>query len=77
MKTSETLDLRNLPCPSNLPKLLIKLETMSKGDVLELIIDDLIALDRIPLTLKKESEYKLISHIQKENKNIHLYIKVK
>lgn len=77
MKITETLDLRGFPCPGNLPKLIIKLETMSKGEVLELIVDDIIALDRIPLALKEEPEFKLISHIQKENNNIHLYIKVK
>lgn len=76
MKSNETLDLRGLPCPGNLPKLLIKLETMLKGEILELIVDDIVALDRIPLALKEESEFKLLHHIQKENNNIHLYIKV-
>ena len=76
MNISEVLDLRGFPCPGNLPKLLIKLETMLKGEILELIVDDIVALDKIPLALKEESDFELISHIQKENKHIHLFIKV-
>jgi len=76
MKASETLDLRGFPCPGNLPILLIKLETMSAGEMLELIVDDVVALDRIPMALKEETEFELVRSVQ-NNSNIHLFIKVK
>jgi len=77
MNISETLDLRGLPCPGNLPKLLIKLETMNAGEILELIVDDMIALDRIPLALKEESDYELLKYKTGDGPNIYMYIKIK
>ena len=75
-KADETLDLRGLPCPGNLPKLLIKLETMQSGEILELIVDDIVALDRIPLALKEDSDYELLECITENGHNIYMYIKV-
>ena len=72
---TEILDLRGNPCPGNWPKILISLETLDRGDVLEVILDDIIALDRIPELLKEEFDYKLIE-TQVINTNIHLFIKV-
>lgn len=77
MKPDEILDLRGLPCPGNLPRLLIKLETMQSGEILQLIVDDLVAIDRIPLALKDESEFKLLSVETTDNSNIIMNIKVK
>ncbi|HOK38271.1 MAG TPA: sulfurtransferase TusA family protein [Bacteroidales bacterium] len=72
---TEILDLRENPCPGNWPKILISLETLDRGDVLEVILDDIVALDRIPEMLKEETDYKLIDS-QVVNANIHLFIKV-
>jgi TusA-related sulfurtransferase len=77
MKISETLDLRGLPCPGNLPKLLIKLETMNSGEILELIVDDIVALDRIPSAMKEETCYNLLKYKTGNGSNIYIYIKVK
>ena len=77
MKINETLDLRGLPCPGNLPKLLIKLETMKSGEILELIVDDIIALDRIPNAMKEETDYELLEYKTGDGPNIFIYIKVK
>jgi len=76
IKADEILDLRGLPCPGNLPKLLIKLETMQSGEILELIVDDIVALDRIPLALKEESDYELLGCKTENGHNIYMYIKV-
>ena len=76
MKANETLDLRGFPCPGNLPKLLIKLETMQRGEILELIIDDIVALDRIPLALKEDSDYELLECNAGKGPNIYMYIRV-
>ncbi len=72
---TEILDLRGSPCPGNWPKILISLEALDRGDVLEVILDDIVALDRIPEMLKEETDYKLIE-TQVVNTNIHLFIKV-
>jgi len=77
MKIDETLDLRGFPCPGNLPKLLIKLETLESGNILELIVDDIVALDRIPLALKEEPDYELLEYKTGNTPNIFMYIKVK
>jgi len=77
MKADQFLDLRGLPCPGNLPKLLIKLETMSSGEVLELILDDMIALDRIPAALNEETDYEIIDCKTINGTNIYMYIRVK
>lgn len=76
MVITETLDLRGMPCPGNLPKLLIKLETMDSGEVLELIVDDIVALDRIPLAIKEEPDYELLEFKKADDSNIFIYIKV-
>ncbi|MCK9612290.1 MAG: sulfurtransferase TusA family protein [Bacteroidales bacterium] len=76
MKIDETLDLRGLPCPGNLPKLLIKLETMDSGEILKLTVDDMVALDRIPSALKEESAYELLEIKKGADSNILIYIKV-
>jgi len=74
---SETLDLRGQPCPGNLPQLLIKLETMNSGEVLKLIVDDLIALDRIPLALNEEDDFEILACETQQVPNIIMYIKIK
>jgi len=76
MKIDKTLDLRGFPCPGNLPKLLIKLETMDSGEILELIVDDIVALDRIPLALKEEPNYELLEFNTEKAPNIYMYIKI-
>jgi tRNA 2-thiouridine synthesizing protein A len=77
MEISETLDLRGLPCPGNLPKLLIKLEVMHSGEILELIVDDIVALDRIPVAIKEESDYELLEYKTGDGPNIFMYILIK
>lgn len=76
LKFDEIIDLRGLPCPGNLPKVLIKLKAMDKGQVLEVIVDDLIALDRIPNALVEEENYNLVSTNKDEENNIHLIIEI-
>ena len=75
-KPDEIIDLRGLPCPGNLPKVLIKLETMDKGQVLEVMVDDIIALDRIPRALVEEENYNLVSIYKDDENNIHLIIEI-
>ena len=74
---NDTLDLRGQPCPGNLPQLLIKLETMSSGEVLQLIVDDLIALDKIPMALSEEDDFEILACETHQKPNIVMFIKIK
>ena len=49
---------------------------MDSGEILELIVDDIVALDRIPLALKEESEFELLECKTGNGPNIYMYIKV-
>ncbi len=75
VSVSEILDLRGNPCPGNLPKILLTLEGLDEGDILEIILDDIIALDRIPEAIREEPDYKMLEPTINGH-NIHLFIKV-
>ena len=75
VSVSEILDLRGNPCPGNLPKILLTLEALDDGDILEVILDDIISLDRIPEAISHEPNYKMTDSII-VGTNIHLFIKV-
>lgn len=75
VSVSEILDLRGTPCPGNLPKILLALEDLDEGDILEIILDDIVALDRIPEAIREEPDYKMLEPIINGH-NIHLFIKV-
>jgi len=72
---TEILDLRGNPCPENWSKIILTLEGLETNDILEVILDDIVALDRIPQAIKDEPDYKIIE-TQMIGKNIHLFIKV-
>jgi len=75
IRVSEILDLRGLPCPGNLPKVLLALEALDEGDVLEVILDDMVALDRIPDAISDEQNYKVLE-AKMMGYNIHFFIEV-
>ncbi|MDD3740627.1 MAG: sulfurtransferase TusA family protein [Bacteroidales bacterium] len=72
---SSILDLRGQSCPDNLPKILLNLEGLNPGEVLEIILDDIIALDKIPDAIKEEPDFKVVGYKKTEH-NIHLFIEV-
>lgn len=51
---SEKLDLTSIPCPQNISKILIKLEIMDCGDLLDIIIDDGEPFENVKLALMQE-----------------------
>ncbi len=51
---NEILDLRGVPCPSNSAKALIRIATMSTGEVLELILDSGEPMENVPTSLVLE-----------------------
>lgn len=75
VSVSEILDLKGNPCPGNLPKILLTLEALDDGDILEVILDDIVALDRIPEAISHEPNYKMLD-CKMIGSNIHLFIKV-
>lgn len=51
---NEKLDLSSVPCPQNISKILIKLEIMDSGELLEVIIDNGEPYENVTLALKEE-----------------------
>jgi tRNA 2-thiouridine synthesizing protein A len=54
IKTNQTLDLRNTPCPMNFVKTKLKLEQMDKGEVLEVFLDDGDPIINVTASVKEE-----------------------
>ncbi|HBG45550.1 MAG TPA: sulfurtransferase TusA family protein [Deltaproteobacteria bacterium] len=54
IKTQATLDLRGVLCPINFVKTKLKLETMSPGEVLEVILDSGDPIQNVPKSIKDE-----------------------
>ena len=72
----EILDLKGVPCPKNSALTMVKLETMDKGEILEVIIDDGEPKENVPASIEQDENYKIIN-MQKDNENHwHLLVKV-
>ena len=56
IKTQATLDLRGVLCPINFVKTKLKLETMSPGEVLEVIVDHEPAVENVPKSMQNEGQ---------------------
>jgi sulfite reductase (ferredoxin) len=54
-QASEVLDLRGVPCPTNAARALIKIATMSEGEVLEVWLDEGEPMENLPPALAEES----------------------
>lgn len=53
-KPDATLDLRGVVCPINFVKTKLKLETMEKGQILEIAIDPGEPMANVPRSIKEE-----------------------
>ncbi len=53
-KTDATIDLRGVMCPINFVKTKLKLEMMSPGEVLEVILDSGEPIQNVPKSIKEE-----------------------
>lgn len=77
MKADETLDLKGVPCPQNSAKALIQLETMSSGEVLEIIIDDGEPFDNVPASIEDEDDDYKIEKLERDEQGLwHLFVRV-
>jgi TusA-related sulfurtransferase len=52
MQPNEKLDLRGVPCPANAAQALMRLETMSTGETLELLLDAGEPMENVPQALE-------------------------
>jgi tRNA 2-thiouridine synthesizing protein A len=50
----ETLDLTGVPCPLNSSRVIITLELMEPGEILDVVVDDGEAIENVPTTLAQE-----------------------
>ena len=72
IKIDKSLDLRNVLCPINFVKTKLALETMEKGQVLEVIIDDGEPIQNVPKSVKEEG-HKIVE-VKKEGEHFRLKI---
>lgn len=61
-----TEDLRGVPCPLNFVKAKLILETINKGEILEIYLDDGEPIENVPASLKTEG-HKILSQKKFEN----------
>lgn len=54
IKITQTLDLKNTPCPMNFVKVKLKLEEMSSGEVLEILLDEGDPITNVTASVKEE-----------------------
>lgn len=54
IKINQSLDLKNTPCPMNFVRVKLKLEEMSKGEILEVFLDDGDPIVNVTASVKEE-----------------------
>ncbi len=72
--TNEVLDLSGVQCPLNYVRAKLKLETMSKGQVLEIYLDDGQPIKNVPLSLKNDG-YEIILQTKRGEKSWSVLVK--
>ncbi len=73
---AEKLDLTGIKCPINSAKTLLKLETMTDGQILEIIIDDGEPILNVPPSLELEG-HKIKATSQMPDGRYKLYVEKK
>lgn len=72
MHPDETLDLQGVPCPNNFVKTKLKLEEMSQGQILEVVLDDGEPIKNVPRAVKEEGH--VIVNVEKIDATWKLFI---
>ncbi len=73
VKVNQFRDFRGVTCPMNFVKTKLVLETMKKGDQLEILLDDGEPIENVPLSLKSEGH--AILETKKEQGYWHVFVK--
>ncbi len=71
---NEGLDLRSVPCPQNISKILIKLEVMDSEEILEVLLDEGEPLENVCQAILEEGHL-LIKKEKNEGNTCLLWIK--
>lgn len=71
-KSTASIDLRGVMCPTNFVKTKLKLESMSPGEVLEVTLDSGEPIQNVPKSVKEEG-HKIIA-VEKEGDYFRLKI---
>jgi TusA-related sulfurtransferase len=50
----ETIDLKGVPCPANSSRVLLRLEAMEDGEILEVFVDDGEPVENVPRSVEDE-----------------------
>ncbi len=61
LKVDVFLNLRGTPCPLNYVKTKIRMEEMSPGQIIEVILDDGEPIKNVPLSLKQDGQEILLT----------------
>ncbi len=73
IKIDKTLDLKGVPCPMNFVKIKLKLEDMSSGEVLEVVLDDGDPIANVSASVKDEGHR--ILRVEKINEHWKLVVR--
>lgn len=74
IKIDEKLNVKKIRCPTNFARIMLKLETMEKNQILEVLLDDGKPIINIPNALTEEG-YKIISKKKKDSSTWELIIR--
>lgn len=74
IKPDERLDLVGVTCPQNAARILLKIEGMEPGAILEVIIDDGEPIKNVPRAIKEE-RHKIINATRVNNDKWRLLIR--
>lgn len=75
IKINQTLDLKNTPCPLNFVKTKLRLEEMSEGEILEVILDDGEPIINVTSSVKEEGHQ--ILKVEQSGRHWRLIVKKK
>jgi TusA-related sulfurtransferase len=65
IKSKEILDLKGVACPQNSAMALLKIESMTAGALLEILVDEGEPILNVPLSLETEG-HKIISKVKSD-----------
>ncbi|MCK5236892.1 MAG: sulfurtransferase TusA family protein [Deltaproteobacteria bacterium] len=74
VKANDSIDLRGVMCPTNFVKTKLKLESMEKGQVLEVLLDTGEPIQNVPKSVKEEG-HKIVE-VNREGDHFKIKIEV-
>lgn len=75
IKVEDSLDLRGIPCPQNAGKAVVKLSTMSSGEILMIDVDDGEPLENVSSSIEGEG-HRVLQKQRSEAGTWNIYVEV-